>query len=322
MAMLSQLRALMGAAGAGGSIPKGYAMGGTTTVRVTGIEGFNFDTETAFDPSAVLSVARTMPSGASGGLKGFAGGGENATPANVNEIDGIVFATEVASDPSATLAVARADPSGISASSTNKGYWGGGVNTSSNVVSEIDGINFAGDTAINPSAVLNNGVRRWQGSFENADKGYFGGGSDQTTQQPNIDGLTYSTEASFDIGSNLPNGNNLGARGVSSLDQDKGYWLGGMDGILGPWITQVEGLNMATDATLNPSMTISVARSQGAPVSGKLRGYMLAGQTGLGTNTTEIDGIIFSSETLTDPSAVLAVSKDRCAGVQSWPQTS
>jgi hypothetical protein len=105
--------------------------------------------------------------------------------------------------------------------------------------------------------------------------------------------------------------------GVSSPvnSPGKGYFCGGVNSS-STFQSEIDGINYATDAAVNPSATLSVARESLAGVNSSTRGY-LAGGNSSGGVSSEIDGIQFSDETAINPSATLSVARTSLAGVQS-----
>ena len=190
--------------GKSASTTKGYWGGGypgAGTTPTNDIAGLTFSTETLFDPSATLAVARGGNAGLSSSLKAYWGGGY--TNVHTNEIDGLIYSTQTAVNPSATLAAARRRASTIA--SGTKGYWGGGINTDSGTIlySEVDAIVFSTDTASNPSATLSE-AKQAPGSWHTSIKGYWaGGGASGDTYPKTIDAFTFSSETMSPLSSTL-----------------------------------------------------------------------------------------------------------------------
>ena len=97
------------------------------------------------------------------------------------------------------------------------------------------------------------------------------------------------------------------AAGVSS--STKGYFCGGTNqGTTGNTyvsLSSIYSLSYTTETTGSPAATLSVARQQSAGVSSTTRGYIAAG-IATGSYSTEIDGIVFATETSINPAAVLS----------------
>ena len=130
------------------SSTKGYAVGGENAAgfKTTEIDGIQFDTEAVANPAATLATATSFMAGVNSTLAGYECGGSATT----NQIVKFLFSTETRSTLSAILATARSRAVGVN--SATQGYVAGGYTTSA--VNDIDGLEFAGETAINPSATL------------------------------------------------------------------------------------------------------------------------------------------------------------------------
>jgi len=233
---------------------------------------------------------------------GYWGGGYDDT-ANVSTIDGINFTTEAAINPAAVLSVARHSLAG--ASSSNKGYFAGGVLSTYSAV--MGGIQFSDESAVNPAATLSV-ARQRHAAVSSPDKGYWGGGTDGASSST-IDGINFTTEAAINPTAALSVARN-GLAGVSS--PDKGYFGGGNDGT---GSSTIDGINFTTEAAINPAAALSVARYNLAGVSSPDKGYFGGGFGGAHKST--IDGIQFSDETAINPAAVLSVARNALAGVSS-----
>lgn len=94
-------------------IGKGYFAGGllTSGTQTNEIDGIEFSSEAAINPSAALSTARISLMGVNSFIKGYFGGGSTAN--YITEIDGIEFSSETAINPSVVLALARGRGAGV-----------------------------------------------------------------------------------------------------------------------------------------------------------------------------------------------------------------
>jgi len=157
-------------------IQKGYWGAGWNGFNLrSGIQGIDFLTETTVDPAATVSLARADLAGSSSDAKGYFAGGAIGSFINQNRIDGMVFRTEAAINPSATLATARWALAGVSSYLTGKGYFAGGNIGFTGDTTQIDGIQFSNDAAINPAAAI--AVSRgWLIGVNSELNGYFAGG--------------------------------------------------------------------------------------------------------------------------------------------------
>jgi hypothetical protein len=147
------------------SASKGYYAGGNDFGAGYGttfneVDGIIFSNRTSVNPAMGLATTRWEVAGVNSSTNGYwCGGGFNQRDITVySEIDGISFATETLINPAAGLAVARSSAAGLN--SSTRGYVCGGYNRSSTnsrlraQLREIDGIEFATETQINPSAAL------------------------------------------------------------------------------------------------------------------------------------------------------------------------
>ena len=85
--------------------------------------------------------------------------------------------------------------------SAGKGYFGGGYDNTS-YYSEIDGIQFSNEAAINPAATLSV-ARGYVAGVASADKGYFGGGISGSGNSAEIDGIQFSDETAINPSATL-----------------------------------------------------------------------------------------------------------------------
>jgi hypothetical protein len=145
------------------SSTRGYFGGGSVRPEFSGIsntaeiDGIDFGTEAAINPTASLVSPRAWLTGVNSSTRGyFAGGGHDMNYNPLTEIDGIVFATETTINPAAALTIARHELAGVN--SSTRGYFAGGNITTARTYAvssnEIDGIQFDTEAAINPAATL------------------------------------------------------------------------------------------------------------------------------------------------------------------------
>lgn len=315
---------------------RGYFAGGgnsNDSSFYSEIDGINFDTDAAVNPSSTLNLARAAASGVTyPALRGYFAGGYYYASKELNmsnEIDGITFSTEAAHNPSATLSLARYSIAGTN--SFTRGYFAGGGTsfTAAGFSSEIDGIIFSPEAAVNPSASLKRGrvgpagVQSPPFSPEptialsnlygfSVLKGYFAGGYRNSTSSPSseIDTLVFSTQGSYNPSATLAVARDSLA-GVNS--STKGYFAGGVQSL-----SEIDGIVFSTDAAHNPTATLPLARSGLTGVSSLIKGYFAGGVNSLAQFTSEIDGIVFSTEATHNPSVALQVARDKLAGVSSY----
>lgn len=299
----------------GGGTGRAYFGGGTNGTNMTEIDGIRCDTDTAINPSTVLSSGRHGLSGVQSSTTGYFGGGNGSNPSAMsNVIDGINFSNEVAVTISATLSAGRGQLAGVN--SSTKGYFAGGYpgNMGPLQTNEIDGIRFDTNAAINPSATL--AVARFGLSgMYSASRGYFAGGSGlgANAWSSEIDGIRFDTEAATNPTATLTRGRyyHVGISGPT-----KGFicggWLYGND-----YTTSIESFDLSSGVVAAETAHLSLAKtfatgSREAGASAALAGYMAGGY-----NDTRFEKLQFSTITAGSLSATLPVTRTGAAGVAS-----
>ncbi len=295
---------------------RGYFVGGGP-VSLDQIDGIQFSNETAIDPAAALVQARTGAAGVNNPARGYTGGGGPTTQGGqLNQIDGLQFSNETAIDPAAALVQARTGLVGVN--STTRGYFMSGSSDGSPTLSlQIDGIQFSDETAIDPAASLTSRTELGDSAHgvTSTTAGYMHGNTPtlpQTYQK-----FIFATETSTTGGAYSPQ---TGRRGAAN-SLTKGYFAGG--GNSGPDSgrqSSIHGLTFSTDTGSLTSAALAQARSELAGTNSSTRGYFSGGDTQPflpARFTTQIDGIIFSSETAIDPAAALAQARMKMASYQN-----
>lgn len=150
---------------------------------------FSTETITALS-NRLADGGRFASAGVNSSSTGYFGGGSTGTSL-VNWIDGIVFSNDTTTNPSATLVTARRFLAGFN--SSTRGYFAGGqINTSTGATTtEIDGIDFGTNAAINPTAALTQ-TRYAPFGVNSSAKGYVAGGGATAGL---VDAFTFTTEA-------------------------------------------------------------------------------------------------------------------------------
>lgn len=239
----------------------------------------------------------------------FGGISSGATWATIN---GMLFATEALSNPSSSLALSKGT-CGAFCSST-KSYVGGGYNFDApNLLNTVEGFVHATEAVTSQSATLSSGRIELSGT-RSTTRGYWFAGrtSFGFTEQTEIDGLQFSDESAINPSAALSLARSATA-GVYS--RTKGYCLGGVKingNFTRTYYTEIDGIRFSDEAAINPSATLSVARSGGAGVSADStnKGYCLGGEIG----GSEIDGLNFTDESAINPSATLSDEAREGAG--------
>jgi hypothetical protein len=257
----------------------------------------------------------------------FAGGTLAPGLAYSTEIDGIRFDTEAAINPAATLSAVRSHAAGVNSSA--RGFVGGGSANPPPLFSystEIDGIRFDTEAAINPAATLAL-ARHSPGGVNSSARGFFGGGTPApgTGYSNEIDGIRFDTEAAINPAATLalartaPSGMNSSARG---------FFGGGKSSIAGTseWSNEIDGIRFDTEAAINPAATLPNApvahlggRSETAAFNSETKGFFAGGRARrrTGGQTVVIDGFRFDTEACARIAATLSVARTVAGGVNS-----
>lgn len=232
------------------------------------------------------------------------------------DIDGIIFSTDTATNPAAVLTTARYGGSGFNSSS--RGYFAGGyyfVGTTNTASTEIDGIAFSTNTAINPAAVtsVTAGV-----SVNSATAGYTIVTSITSPGTATSQKFLFSTEA---ISTFTTTFYMSGGTGVSSSTKGYSFLGGNTAGILNAPTANAAYLLFSNDTTvaLSASSASSTMRF-GTGFNSTTKGYSFGGGEfggyGLGLKNN-IVALSFSTETVETLAAVQSVTLVYSGGVNS-----
>ena len=300
----------------------GYFAGGGTsaTSPTTRADKITYSNDTsAAQTTANLSQARYSLAGISEGLiKGYFAGGQSASGAGniLATADKLTYSTNnTNAQTSANLSQARASLGGISGERT-KGYFAGGLNTSSNYTITADKLVYSTDTtAAQTSANLSQFRRGLAGISEGSQKGYFAGG-DTGGAVATAEKLTYSNDTtSAQTSSDLSQARRYPS-GCSG-DSTKGYFAGGYTG-LGIAVSTTDKIIYSTDTTASQtSANLSQARIASAGISeGLAKGYIAGGYTQPSVSVATADKLTYSSDTTAaQTTANLGQARDSLAGV-------
>lgn len=302
-------------------VQKGYWGGGWDGfVLKNSIQGIDYLTETTVNPAATLSINRLDMGSSSSSAKGYFGGGSFADLNGHTNIDGMVFKTEAAFNPSATLATARWALAGVSSPLTGKGYFAGGIIGFSATSTQIDGIQYSNDAAINPAAALSQ--PRFELASVNSElNGYFAGGKDGGPLSE-IDGFKFSNETAINPSATLSSPT-VALAGCSS--PTRGYWAGGATNIFAVgavFHNKYDGIIFATEVATTPGLVLTRLKMLLTGVSGIRKGYWGGGQNKSGSiYHDDIDSFVYSSEIAENISASLPNGNTaHMGGIQQWPQ--
>jgi hypothetical protein len=172
------------------------------------------------------------------------GGPASTSPSFITqEIDGFIFASETAINPAAVVTTLRR--SLTTCNSTTRGYGHGGTRPPPGVSSssEIDGLIFATETAINPAATAIQGRGEHQG-IQSTTTGYFAGGDSAPLNRTEIDGLTFATETTTNPAAALTIAGEVEVGG--NQPDTRGYWF--RTGITWQFTFSTESLTTVTAA--------------------------------------------------------------------------
>lgn len=215
-----------------------------------------FETSATSNLSAQLSSPRQGPASLSAETKGYVCGGYNVDlGGNFSLIDAFVFADETIGAIAATLAVARSGVAG--AHSTANGYCFG-----YNSGTEIDGIRFDTEAAINPSAVLTIG-RGDAASISSGYDAYILGGTKGNAPYyyDTIDRFSFVHETCVAHSHSLGFGKSYGA-GVSGMKH--GVACGGQQNTTPT--NKIEGVDFVTGAAVVYTAVLGVATTGNVPL--------------------------------------------------------
>jgi hypothetical protein len=254
----------------------------------------------------------------------IAGGATSQTPttaAITGDIEGIRFSTETSIDVAAGLVTPRNDVAGVN--TPLKGYYGGGhsanpVIPSSSNTNQIDGIEFSSLSVIDPAASMVQ-ARREYSSFNSSVRGYFSGGYLSTNFTNQIDGIEFASETTIDPAAAIVQ-NRTDFGGVNSTT--RGYNGGGARQRPGQPATrsdQIDGLDFATETTIDPAAALTQARAFTAAANSLTRGYWVGGRywpqpTG---PLADVSGIEFATESAINVAAGIAQARYTMSGVHS-----
>lgn len=285
--------------GANGVVQKGYAGYGTITA-------LRFDRETVYNLTATFGSG-TENAGCNSSTKAYYGGGNAGS---YNRIYDLVFsAKETSSLLSATLNVGRVSLGAVN--STTKGYWMGGFEPGPSTGStEIDGIQFSNDTAVNPAAAMSQAIYRNTATLCSSTKGYSCNGVVAGPSSSKlVNYLTFSSETLTNLGSVMTAAAQAGAGVNSSTIGYVAYgWIPASDPLTSNpnSSNRIEKVTFSTDTFTLFGSTLSNGRMSLAGFNNNLRGYFTGGETQFLTgSTTNVDKIVFASEAVSLVSTAL-----------------
>lgn len=302
---------------------RGYLFGGLKrdpTDTVANKTGWNFVTETSFDPANGEMPAIRRDQGQQslcGDIACYPHSGRTASFGYLNEIQKMIWETEADSTLSAVMTQAKAGSSGVAAHIEQKGYMFGGV-VSGTEQNTIDGLNFINETQINPSVTIGDTNRSWGCGWMSDTKGYHAGGLNGSTEQDDISAFIFSTETASNPSATLGSPKDqLG--GFSS--STRGY-AGGSGG----QTRRCDSFLFSTETNTDLGVTfLALAQEDGVGIASSTRGYWCAGTHGGGAIANikrDVQAVNFSNDTFNDPSnLVQAPGTMRGTSGQQWTQS-
>ena len=181
------------------------------------------------------------------------------------------------------------------------GFTGYGTN------SEIDAMPFLTETLALLGVTLTVAIEEHVGN-NSSSKG-FATPQGNTSTGLGTDALVFSTETVSHLATTI---NTLRYRPGAVNSTTRGYIAGGQQTAYLNALDAIDGLRYDTEATLSIAATLATARIGCGGVSNTTNGYFATGIDGTG-DLTQLDGILFSAETATNPAATLGAR----AGVHS-----
>jgi hypothetical protein len=299
----------------------GHVFGGENNFVQNVIDGILFSNDTAFNPAATLADgARGGVGGVTSSAKGYFGGGftiRNLSGGGVEfvpqiVIDGILFSNDTAFNPAATFP----EPIGAyvaGVNSASKGFFASGGAKNDGTPLSIHGILFSNDTSFTTGARISTNKFNIAGVHSSI-KGYFASSFSDAA----IDSIIFSNETAVNSVASLADGLRAYVGGVNS--STKGYFAGGQVDIKSNYTNVIDGILFSNDTAFNPAATLSDGgggRAYVAGVNSSVKGYFGGGENANFSNSSSIDGILFSNDTAFNPAATLSDGARRTSGVQN-----
>lgn len=264
---------------------------------------FHFGTETIATISSAGIANRGQPVPMNSSTKGYLAGGLSGS-VTTSLIDGLKFADGSSFIAAATLGRDQYGGHGVSSATT--GYVAGG--DASGAVQTIDTMTFNTEARTTLAVNLTGTTTREPGGFSNFTHGYI------TALDFNyVDKLAFATETLTSLGTLTLGSGVLGTATLNSLTA--GYVLG----CANSGSARIDKLLFVNDTASILSATLVLARgARSGTLNTSAKGYVCGGQNANDNFNyyTEIDGILFSTDTAINPSAAITVATDTCVGLQ------
>lgn len=226
------------------------------------IDYFDYATDGGISGTAsnALNTGILQAASVSASTKCYFCGGDVSGGANTDIIQDIVYSTRVSTDTTLNLASARNAAAG--AYNNLHGYIMGG--DPGTPYQGVDKIVFSGPSQSNLGNILSIGVKA-SGAFNGPTKAYNCGGNTGSLTS-NIEGILFATDTFEDVAANIkgPSGDQTLQQGVGVSSAEKGYLIGGDDGI--SYEDEVTSLVFADESTAFIGSDLPAGTGGGAAV--------------------------------------------------------
>lgn len=241
-----------------------------------------------------------------GGLSGFSG-------LPTTEVDKFLFDVGGASVLSVQLSAAATDMAGTASSTA--GYFSGGVDTSNvkqtatnKVVYSTEAVSYATGAALSVAKTTVCGLSA-------PSYGYLCGGYNNTpTTVSTIERIAFSNDTISTLGGTM----SLARRQAAGVQyENAGFQCSGGDN------SNVQsGISMlayANETSSTLTYGLATARTWAAGANSPYKGYIAGGYDNLSSTTADIESLIFSTQTIGNPSANLIEPRGGAAGMSNMP---
>lgn len=312
------------------SLTYGYFSGGTTdnaSVVTNATDRVIFSSMTVDTAAASLGTAKSLINeGIASDTYGYLSGGSG----NNTQIDRMVLATGAYSDIATTLAIGCGSAAGISKPSII-GAWGGGDNSAY----YMQYLTYANDTSVSYNTTLQYSQVAATGGSGTMVGYFFGGNSSDpksvtgTTRSGQsckfktlttdiiYHAMTYPTAAAAAATHNTYTTLTPGTGGeykysisinsIRGRTTGSGYLAGGT--VSSAVSSSIRKLNFQNERVSTISATLATARTNATGANSNIKGYCFGGSTTTGVSvTSQIDGLILTTDTAFDPATSLTVA--------------
>lgn len=195
--------------------------------------------------------------------------------------------------------------------SLGKGYIIGGITSWPH--SKIQDFDYLTELASTISATITQSLLNSTGVSSNT-KGYVLAGSDSGSNSKKIEGLTFATEATFDLGEILDTAVYGNASGFNTT---KGYTFGGFSFDFPFYLSIIEDLVFSTETSTALTETLDQGKYYVRGISSSIKTYIMGG--GASSKYDTIEAFVFSTELCATISETLSTPK--ITGGTCWAET-